>query len=60
MEADISNKKQRLAVRNLISAQFYYERIIKTKDNGQGRELCAVCVRQTHGNGYLLRLVQLV
>ena len=34
MKADISDKKQRRAVRNLIMVQFYYERIIKTKDNG--------------------------
>ena len=60
MKAEISNKKQRCAVRNLINVQFYYERIIKTKANGQERELCVVCVRQTRGKGYayLLRLVQ--
>ena len=58
MRAEMCNKKQRCAVRNIINVKFYYERIITTKDKGQEKELCVVCVRQTHGRGYLLRLVQ--
>jgi hypothetical protein len=58
MEAEIVMKKERRSVSNLINVQLYYERVIKTQDNGQERELCVVCVRQTYGKGYLLRLAQ--